>query len=542
MVEIQEGKFYRTREGHKVGPMVRGGMPMWPWEDSSNTVHDAWRTDGTTWLERRAELPTDIIAEWVDPIELVEGGNYRLKDGRETGPLVWNDDERWKGTWSVWTAGFLRENVTERIVAPAVTVVAGGVYLTADGERVGPMVSDGSGHFHSQSGRLWDARGERYTRRFAANDIVAVAPAEPARADDDGWIAWRGGELGVKPPTQATEVTVKFRDGTTRTDSPSNLDWWHAPPDSEWPLDIVAYRSSEPAAPELAYQVGERLRWNGEQSSFYTPGKVYEVQSRNGHRYVLTDDKCGGHEWTSADAIAKRFAREAAEPAKPVADGWIEWRGGECPVPAGVQLDVRLRFGNAFSAIRRAPALRWTHEGNPGDIVAYRLIRGEPSPQPSNSDPAFKIGDRVQHRRMGDLGTIVELPSEENRHVYRVDFDRGGRGYAQDESTLRPASAEPAASAFVHDLKSWVGLFEPIASGAKTHDLRVMDRPYKVGDVCLLREWEPTEARYTGRECRVAVTYITSGSGQEGHSPCAFSPVALHPGMAVLSIKLLEAA
>ncbi len=27
-----------------------------------------------------------------------------------------------------------------------------------------------------------------------------------------------------------------------------------------------------------------------------------------------------------------------------------------------------------------------------------------------------------------------------------------------------------------HELKSWVGLFEPINVGAKTHDLRVMDR------------------------------------------------------------------
>lgn len=87
-----------------------------------------------------------------------------------------------------------------------------------------------------------------------------------------------------------------------------------------------------------------------------------------------------------------------------------------------------------------------------------------------------------------------------------------------------------------HDLKSWVGLFEPIFSGKKTHDLRVMDRDFQVGDVCLLREWEPTKREYTGRACYVEITYITSSK----HGECAFSPTSLHPATGILSIKLLE--
>lgn len=83
-----------------------------------------------------------------------------------------------------------------------------------------------------------------------------------------------------------------------------------------------------------------------------------------------------------------------------------------------------------------------------------------------------------------------------------------------------------------HDLKSWVGLFEPIFNGEKTHELRVLDRDYRVGDVCRLREFEPTTKFYTGREAFVRITYITSAK----HEACAFSPFALHPGMGVLSI------
>lgn len=87
-----------------------------------------------------------------------------------------------------------------------------------------------------------------------------------------------------------------------------------------------------------------------------------------------------------------------------------------------------------------------------------------------------------------------------------------------------------------HELKSWVGLFEPIAKGEKTHDLRVMDRDYQVGDVCLLREYEPVAKVFTGRRVYVEITYITSAL----HGQCAISPFALHPASGILSVKLLR--
>lgn len=87
-----------------------------------------------------------------------------------------------------------------------------------------------------------------------------------------------------------------------------------------------------------------------------------------------------------------------------------------------------------------------------------------------------------------------------------------------------------------HELKSWVGLFEPIRKGEKKHDFRVLDRDFKVGDICKLREYEPTTKVYTGRYVIVRVTYITSAQ----HQHCAFSPNALHPGMGVLSIELIS--
>lgn len=89
---------------------------------------------------------------------------------------------------------------------------------------------------------------------------------------------------------------------------------------------------------------------------------------------------------------------------------------------------------------------------------------------------------------------------------------------------------------YQHELKSWVGLFEPLKTGVKTHDIRVMDRDFNVGDVCYVREYEPLTGQYTGRSLFYEITYITSSKHQE----CAFSPSALHYASGVLSVKVLD--
>jgi len=72
----------------------------------------------------------------------------------------------------------------------------------------------------------------------------------------------------------------------------------------------------------------------------------------------------------------------------PDANGWIEWKGGECPVDHGVMIDVRYRDG----VVRKCmPALEpvadyhdvmhqyWQNDGVDGDIIAYRLHKPEQS-------------------------------------------------------------------------------------------------------------------------------------------------------------------
>ena len=73
---------------------------------------------------------------------------------------------------------------------------------------------------------------------------------------------------------------------------------------------------------------------------------------------------------------------EAALAAKD--DGWIEWGGGECPVPRGTLVDVRYLCGDvnrhikagepdSSGSIDTAFAVRWSKLGAEYDIIAYRL-------------------------------------------------------------------------------------------------------------------------------------------------------------------------
>lgn len=68
----------------------------------------------------------------------------------------------------------------------------------------------------------------------------------------------------------------------------------------------------------------------------------------------------------------------------------------------------------------------------------------------------------------------------------------------------------------IHELKTHPPYFQAVYEGKKTHEVRVNDRNYRVGDILRLREYFPKEITgdegvYTGREVHVAVTYVTPG-------------------------------
>lgn len=62
-LQIEAGKFYRTRDGRKVGPLAYRPGGEWIWRAGM----EDWRADGS-WAPRRGDTDVcDLVAEWVEP-------------------------------------------------------------------------------------------------------------------------------------------------------------------------------------------------------------------------------------------------------------------------------------------------------------------------------------------------------------------------------------------------------------------------------------------------------------------------------------------
>jgi hypothetical protein len=72
-----------------------------------------------------------------------------------------------------------------------------------------------------------------------------------------------------------------------------------------------------------------------------------------------------------AKAAPIQVAQPQSEPSLP-SDGWIEWSGGHCPVPAKAVVEFMARGG--YIEERLAGELVWRHSNVGGDIVSYRVV------------------------------------------------------------------------------------------------------------------------------------------------------------------------
>ncbi|MGL4757438.1 MAG: hypothetical protein ACRCXB_34225 [Aeromonadaceae bacterium] len=61
------------------------------------------------------------------------------------------------------------------------------------------------------------------------------------------------------------------------------------------------------------------------------------------------------------------------------ADGWIEWKGGECPVDDRLIVEVEYNGGCVASAA--AKSFSWEHEWEYSNIIKYRLHKPEVKPE-----------------------------------------------------------------------------------------------------------------------------------------------------------------
>lgn len=62
-----------------------------------------------------------------------------------------------------------------------------------------------------------------------------------------------------------------------------------------------------------------------------------------------------------------------------------------------------------------------------------------------------------------------------------------------------------------HELKTWPSCFAAAKAGNKPFDVRENDRNFLVGDLLVLREFDPDGERYTGQSITRWVSYVLEG-------------------------------
>ncbi len=93
-------------------------------------------------------------------------------------------------------------------------------------------------------------------------------------------------------------------------------------------------------------------------------------------------------------------------------DGWIEWKGGECPVNIDTYIYIKCDDGEEHE--NRAGAFHWLHNTDlPGKIIAYKvpkiIIDHDYQPKPEDRFPEQSFNcdnwqnDAAQARAKGNL-------------------------------------------------------------------------------------------------------------------------------------------
>ena len=62
-----------------------------------------------------------------------------------------------------------------------------------------------------------------------------------------------------------------------------------------------------------------------------------------------------------------------------------------------------------------------------------------------------------------------------------------------------------------HELKTWPSCFAAANAGNKPFDVRENDRNFQVGDLLVLREFDPETEQYTGQTVTRWVSYVLQG-------------------------------
>ena len=162
------------------------------------------------------------------------------------------------------------------------------------------------------------------------------------------------------------------------------------------------------------------------------------------------------------------------------ADGWIEWKGGECPVGKNVTGDIKLACGEKFDTTDMAMWNWHLGNDNPRSIIAYRLHKPEVKPEFCESvmrsipEPSSKP-------------TIEQLAQD---YRNKLDFAKRKQQEADDAK-----AASDAALGELERAGEALGLLIGIAKSDQEPELVITDwRDLLVNDVIFVGEYDEHES------------------------------------------------
>ncbi len=154
---IEEGKYYLTKSGDTVGPMMFNNHPQFPWQArcSDGNTH-TFMTDGSYFVGGASKY--DLVEEVKPDLCIEEGKFYIDRSGTVVGPIVRNNDPVyvWKvkrhcGYHSFTANGLYINDDTSGLDLiglyipceegkPALCIEEGKFYLNKAGDMIGPMM------------------------------------------------------------------------------------------------------------------------------------------------------------------------------------------------------------------------------------------------------------------------------------------------------------------------------------------------------------------------------------------------------------------
>lgn len=166
----------------------------------------------------------------------------------------------------------------------------------------------------------------------------------------------------------------------------------------------------------------------------------------------------------------------------PDADGWIEWKGGKCPLKTGELVDIRYRDGEEVSGAEAnecesdAGAAFWRHDDFQCDIIAYRLHK----PEQAKTVGADAIG--VAESTPEAKPTIEQLAADYRNAKDCAERKQQEADAAKEEAEAKLADLVAAGKALGLNLSVAAPEPEPVITDWR--DLRVGDIiEYVDGDI-----------------------------------------------------------